>query len=191
MLYHFHSEHWVPEPLERVFHFFADPENLPRIMPPRQQARIELLQLVPPPPHAGGQPIEAIAGVGSEILLSLRPIPWKPVRILWRARILDFEWNRYFRDVQADGPLQSWTHRHEFEPSQRDGRQGTLIRDLVEYDPGFGPLGAIADALFLRHAFRSMFEYRKKAVERLLLPPNVQDQLRKVGEQLRKLKPNA
>jgi hypothetical protein len=27
-------EQWVPFPLERVFLFFADPRNLPRLMPP-------------------------------------------------------------------------------------------------------------------------------------------------------------
>jgi len=46
-------EVWVPFPLERVFRFFANPENLPRIMPPASGTRIEALRLV-----------RAIAGFG-------------------------------------------------------------------------------------------------------------------------------
>ncbi len=189
MLYHFQSKHWIPYPTDRVFHFFADPENLPRIMPRGQQARVEQLQLTPPRAHSGGQPVEGLAGTGTEILLSFHAVPWHPARILWRARIVGFEWNSMFRDVQVEGPLKSWIHTHHFLPSHRDGTDGTLIVDLVEYDPGFGLLGAFADAFLLRHALRSTFNYRNKATERLLLPLPVTDRLRKVGDQLRRLTP--
>jgi len=186
MLYHFVSEHWIAEPPDRIFHFFADPDNLPRIMRPSQQARIERVELVPPPPH-DRQPVEALAGTGSELYLSFRAVPWHSARILWHARIVEFEWNRYFRDVQVEGPMNYWTHRHEVEPSTCDGRDGTLVRDLVEYDPGFGVLGALGDALFIRHALRTVFNYRQQALKRLLVPPQVSENLRKLGEQLRRL----
>ncbi len=189
MIYHFQSKHWIPYATDRVFHFFADPENLPRIMPPVQQARLEQLELTPPAPHPGGMPIEALAGAGTRILLSFRLVPWHTARMLWLARIVAFEWNSMFRDIQIEGPMKSWTHTHHFLPSHREGMDGTLIVDLVEYDPGFGLLGAFADAFFVRHALRSMFNYRNKATERLLLPPQVSDQLRKVGDQLRRLAP--
>lgn len=187
MLYHFQSRRWVPFPVDRVFHFFADPENLPLIMPPSQQARLERIELVPPPPHPGGNPIEALAGAGSDMLVSFRALPWHPARIMWRARIVSFEWNSMFRDVQVEGPMKSWTHTHHFLTSHRNGQDGTLIVDLVEYDPGFGLFGAIADAFCIRHALRSTFNYRSQATERLLLPPDVSHQLRKVGDQLRRL----
>jgi hypothetical protein len=41
---------WVPFPVPRVFAFFCNPENLPRIMPAAADTRLERLQLVPPPP---------------------------------------------------------------------------------------------------------------------------------------------
>src|SRR6202044_3882434 len=40
---------WVPFPVTRVFAFFSSPENLPRLMPPETQTRIDRLQLVAPP----------------------------------------------------------------------------------------------------------------------------------------------
>jgi ligand-binding SRPBCC domain-containing protein len=186
MLYHFTSEHWVSSPVEHVFHFFADPDNLPRIMPPAQETRLEKVTRVPPPRHPSGLPVESIAGMGSEMVLTFRAVPLRR-RVSWRARIIEFEWNRHFRDFQVEGPMKFWTHRHEFETAQRDGHNGTLIRDRVEYDPGCGLLGVFGDAFVIRHALRTTFNYRKQVVERLLVPPQVSEQLKKVGEQLRRL----
>jgi ligand-binding SRPBCC domain-containing protein len=194
MIYHFNSEHWVSTPIDRVFQFFANPENLPRITPPAQEAKVEELHLTPPPRHPLGARISGIAGIGSEMLLTFRASRMLPGRVRWRARIVDFEWNRYFIDTQVKGPMEFWTHRHGFETSKRDGVEGTLIRDEIEYGPRFGPLGILGDAFFIRHGLRSTFEYRKQAVERLLpppekneLPPQIADKLRKVGEQLKRL----
>lgn len=44
----FEAEQWIAAPLPRVFAFFADPHNLPRIMPPRQGATLVTLKLLPP-----------------------------------------------------------------------------------------------------------------------------------------------
>ena len=45
MSYRLEFGQWVPYPLEEVFLFFADPRNLPRIMPPATGTRIEHLSL--------------------------------------------------------------------------------------------------------------------------------------------------
>lgn len=194
MIYHFNSEHWIPASIDRVFEFFAKPENLPRITPPAQGARLEEVHLISPPRRPLGLRSTGIAGIGSEMLLSFRASSFLPGRVRWRARIVDFEWNRYFIDTQVKGPMEFWTHRHGFASSDRDGAEGTLIHDEIEYGPGYGPLGILGDALFIRHSLRNTFEYRKKAVEQLLpgvdknaLPPQLADKLRKVGEQLKRL----
>jgi hypothetical protein len=72
---------WVPFPLERVFLFFANPENLPRIMPPSTNTRIEDLHLVSPPSLPGGTSVaQSLAGPGSEIVTSFRLAPPLPIR---------------------------------------------------------------------------------------------------------------
>jgi ligand-binding SRPBCC domain-containing protein len=78
-------EHWVQSPLERVFRFFADPCNLPRIMPPTSQTRIVRLELQPPLSVTDHN----LAGPGSRIVTSFRVFPWLPFRTLWIARITE------------------------------------------------------------------------------------------------------
>ena len=43
---------------------------------------------------------------------------------------------------------------------------GVFVDDVVEYELPFGPLGAIAHALFVRRQLRQIFDYRELAVER-------------------------
>ena len=54
MRHHFNAEQWLPYPVELVFAFFSNPENLPRQMPTWQKARIEEATFAPPPPHPPG-----------------------------------------------------------------------------------------------------------------------------------------
>jgi ligand-binding SRPBCC domain-containing protein len=161
-------ERWVPVPLDKVFGFFSNPANLPRIMPEELAAELVSVNLVPPTglPSNAGAPM---AGVGSEIVVSIRPIPALPLRTPWVARITEFEMNRRFADVQAKGPFKSWHHRHEFEAAARDGRNGTIVGDVLEYEVGLGWLGALAQRLFVGRQMQRTFEHRQRRLEQLLL----------------------
>ena len=72
MVHHAEFEQWLPRPLEEVFLFFANPQNMPRIMPAWMKVNLTALQLNPP---AGGS--APIAGPGSELLATFRPIPFR------------------------------------------------------------------------------------------------------------------
>ncbi len=161
------AEQWVPLPLRTVFAFFSDPNNLPKLMPPSQQVRIESLRLVAAPSSAGGA--VAAAGVGSEIVVSLRPIPFIPVRVQWTARIVDFAPEQRFADEQARGPFQRWLHRHEFQTDERDGHPGTLVRDVVEFDVGWGWIGEFMERLVIARQVRGTFRHRQQVLLPILL----------------------
>ncbi|HET7893776.1 MAG TPA: SRPBCC family protein [Candidatus Sulfotelmatobacter sp.] len=165
---HLQFGQWVPFSLERVFAFFSNPENLPRIMPAASQTRLIALNRMPAPAPLPGTSADKAAGVGSTIVTSFRVFPFLPLRATWIARITEFEWNHHFADVQNKGPFQSWHHRHEFAAEVRDGVAGTLVRDQVEYEVGFGPLGAIANAIFVRRQMQRTFAERQKVLPRLL-----------------------
>lgn len=160
-------EEWVPFALSGVFAFFSNPENLPRIMPATMGTRIDALHLLPPPAPSPDLTPPA-AGTGTVITTSFRLFPFLPVRAQWIARITEFEWNHHFADVQQKGPFKQWHHRHEFLQETRNGVNGTVVRDLIQYEVGFGPLGALADELFVKRQMRSMFALRRQALPRLL-----------------------
>lgn len=161
---------WVPFPVADVFLFFANPENLPRIMPPSTRTSIDELRLVPPEPRPGS-PLPAgimLAGRSSEIVTAFSLLPNLPLRRRWISRITEFEWNHHFVDVQIQGPFKSWTHRHEVRPEIRDGVAGTVVRDDVQYAIGFGPLEAIVQALFVGPQMRATFAFRQRVLPGLL-----------------------
>ncbi len=160
MAFQLEFEQWLAAPRDRVFAFFADPRNLPLISPPENDLRVLAAELVP---RDSGDP-------DLKVLISFRPFPSLPfIRRYWTALITDFETGKRFRDVRISGPFQAWEHWHEFESAARDGREGTLIRDRVRYEIGFGILGGLINTLFLRRTFRKMFAYRQRATEDLLV----------------------
>ena len=164
MPYQTQFEHWIAAPLEKVFAFFADPMNLPSIMPAWLDIRFEEAVIVPAPGV-----LAHFAGVGTRFVASYRALPFLPLRIQSEAKIVGFGLNQFFSDVQTKGPFRSWHHRHEFVAESRGGISGTRIRDRMEYEIGFEPLGRIVNALFVAPQMRRTFAYRQGAVERLLV----------------------
>jgi ligand-binding SRPBCC domain-containing protein len=169
----FQSEQWAPAPLGRVFAFFADPHNLPRIMPPAMGTKLVKLSLVPPRFPAGQVPPGTLrmAGAGTEMTVAFRVIPYFPVHERWVVSIREFSFNQYFQDVQKQGPFRRWQHTHSFESMLRGGMEGTLILDEVEYEVGFGAVGRALELLMFQQVFRSTFNYRKRALEKLFPAP--------------------
>ncbi len=157
-------ERWVPVAIDKVFLFFANPQNLPRIMPASTETRLTQLHLVPP----GGPDVESLAGVGSLIVTSFRILPFLPFRARWVARIVEFEWNHHFADVQESGPFKSFHHRHEFASEVRNGVTGTIVRDVIEYKVGFGLIGVLIEKLFIARALRRTFQHRQTVLPGLL-----------------------
>lgn len=159
---------WVPFSLPQVFAFFSNPQNLPRIMPAVTQTRIERLHLVPPPLPEHSSTGPQAAGIGTVIETSFRLFPFLPLRAPWIALIIEFERNHYFADIQQKGPFKRWHHRHEFMEETRQGIRGTLVRDVIEYEFGLGPLEALANSFLIEPKMRTMFAQRQKALPALL-----------------------
>jgi ligand-binding SRPBCC domain-containing protein len=168
MASHLLFEQWVPFPVEHVFAFFSNSQNLPRIMPASNATKLVVINRMPAPTPPEGAAGEHAAGVGSTIVTSFRVFPFLPVRAQWIARITEFEWNHHFADVQEQGPFKKWHHRHEFRSEIRGGVAGTMVRDVIDYEVGFGYLGAIANKLFLGRQMQSTFAQRQKVLLKLL-----------------------
>jgi len=161
MRHSFQTEQWLPYPRERVFAFFADPANLPPLMPGWQRARVErALYVAPPASSTGG----VAAGEGSLITISFRAIPWVPLRLEWDAYIVEFRWNDFFCDEQRRGPFKYFRHCHRV----RDERDGSIVSDAVEYELPLGWLGDLANGLVMKRQIRALFSYRQRMLPLLL-----------------------
>ena len=176
MRHTFQAEQWLPYSPEDVFAFFANPENLPRLMPAWQKARIEEAAFAPPPPRPpSAVPRRGIAaGAGTRLTLSFRPFPLSPVRIPWEAEISEFAWNDHFCDTQLRGPFMYWKHCHRITSASRPtgsdapSTPGSLLNDHVEYELPLGPLGNLANILLVRRQLASTFRFRHRRTAELL-----------------------
>ena len=167
------TSQWVPYPVELVFAFFANPGNLPHLMPKWQKAKIESSRIIPPPPRPLAADValrfqSPAAGANSEMVISFRPVPRLPFRVGWLARITEFEWNDHFCDEQIKGPFTMWRHCHRIVAEDRNGSPGTLIADELQYVAPLGPLGRIANVLFLERQMKATFAYRQERLAEIL-----------------------
>jgi ligand-binding SRPBCC domain-containing protein len=134
-------------PIDEAFAVFADARNLQAITPPWLHFRIT---------EAPDQLHE-----GALIAYRLR-VHGLPVR--WLTRIETWEPPHRFVDRQVRGPYELWHHTHEFEAAGG----GTVIRDRVRYRIGYGPLGSLAQRLFVRRDLDRIFDFRRAAIAGLL-----------------------
>ena len=168
MSYSQHFEQWLSNPVEDVFAFFANPDNLPLLMPLWQKARIDKSSIVPAP-RAGAtatSPAKA-AGAGTRLTLSFRLFPLSPIRVHWETEITEFSWDGHFCDRQISGPFAYWHHCHRMRGVDRGGIDMTLIADHVEYEVPFGPVGKFAHALLLRRQIAATFAFRQRQIARI------------------------
>jgi ligand-binding SRPBCC domain-containing protein len=166
MRHRFQTEQWLPFPGERVFSFFANPANLPPLMPRWQHARVEKINLVSPPfPSTAG----VAAGEGSLIRISFRPVPLLPLRLPWDAYIAEFRWNDFFCDEQRRGPFKYFRHCHRVRDESRESVAGAVVSDAVEYELPLSLLGDLANVLVVKRQIRALFAYRQRMLLKLLL----------------------
>jgi hypothetical protein len=140
-------EQRLPGAPAAVFGFFSDARNLEAITPPLLRFRV----LTPEP----------AMGAGALIRYGLRI---HGVPLSWLTQITEWEPPYRFVDEQLDGPYALWRHTHSFEAAGEE----TIMRDVVRYRIGFGPLGTLAHALVVRRDLDRIFDYRAERVPELL-----------------------
>lgn len=147
----------VPADLESVWEFFATPRNLNRLTPPEMHFTILFGADEPMYP---GQLIE----------YRVRLVPG--VVMHWLTEIVHVEPKRRFIDEQRFGPYAFWYHEHRFAPAP----EGTRVEDHVTYALPFGPLGELAQALWVRRQLEYIFDFRRRAIEEIFSQyPNAHD----------------
>ena len=79
------------------------------------------------------------------------------------AKVTHMEKPTVFVDIMVKGAFQSFTHTHQFV----EEKGGTLMIDTFEYRSPFGPIGIIADKLFLKKYMTDFIISRAKELKRI------------------------
>lgn len=150
----------LPAPLSRVWDFHEDVSRaLPALSPP--ESRVEIVSADVP------------VRVGSRIIISARsPLG---VRLRWVAKITGHRPPHHhadglraeFVDEQESGPFAAWRHEHMFEEV---APHTTRLIDRVTYRAPLGPLGILADHLFVRRQIVQMFRHRHEVLTQTFAP---------------------
>ena len=141
------QQQFIPASSTAVWEFFATPKNLNELTPP--DLRFEIRSELPPRMYAGQ-------------LIEYRISPLPGVWLRWLTEIRHVREGTYFVDEQRAGPYKFWYHEHHFAAVPG----GVMMTDRVTYEVGWGPLGWLAEKLWVRRQLEHIFAYRRQQVER-------------------------
>ncbi len=136
---HLHFSMKVKAPLEKVFEFGSNLDNLPKIQP----GYVKVLQG------------KGTHKVGSRfIILFIQGL----LPTLWFGKISDYKKNSHFTDISNLGLFKKWRHTHSFKGIPG----GTQIDDDVEYELWGGPLGKWLNRKYVKALLEKMYRGRQE-----------------------------
>ena len=145
--YYYNSESFFAKPVEEIFRFFSNAENLGLVTPPHLK-----FEIITP------LPIEMKKGALIEYRLKIHQIP-----LYWQTEITVWEPPFRFIDIQLKGPYRKWIHEHRFE---RVGNK-TKMSDQLEYAVPGGPLAPFINKIFVSKDVKKIFSYRKNKFQEI------------------------
>jgi ligand-binding SRPBCC domain-containing protein len=144
--YQFKKRLEIHAPVKEVWDFISSPKNLKTITPDYMGFEITTKNL----------PDKMYEGM----IIAYKVSPLLGIKTTWVTEITKVKENQYFVDEQRIGPYKMWHHQHFIKPT----KHGTLMSDIVSYQPPFGVLGKIANGLIIQKKLEEIFNYRTEAV---------------------------
>jgi ligand-binding SRPBCC domain-containing protein len=138
-------EQTLPQGIDDVFRFFADPRNLGELTPPWLHFRV-----------VGSSTPSIGEGTVIDYKLRIRGIPLR-----WRSVIRAWEPPLRFLDEQLVGPYRRWIHEHSFQDLGGKTRVGDRVRYSVRG-------GALVERFLVRPDVERIFDYREQRLRALL-----------------------
>jgi len=145
-VYSLYSKQKIPAPLEKVWQFFSDANNLLNVTPPHLNLKVTN--------KVFGEEVYA----GQVMTYKVRPLLNFPLS--WMTEITHVEPLKYFVDEQRKGPYKLWHHQHHF----RAIEGGVEMIDIVHYRLPFGPIGVIANSFVVKDELKKIFTYRYQKI---------------------------
>jgi ligand-binding SRPBCC domain-containing protein len=138
----------IDAPIEKVFHFHDDSQNLLRITPP--DTKVELLSATP-------------AGKGQRVVL--QTVQFGFFKSKWEVEITEYEPPVKIVDVQRKGPFGKWIQTRHF---KKISETQTEMTDHVEYELPAEHLTNFFAGRFVQHEIEKMFRHRQSKTKELL-----------------------
>lgn len=142
----FEKETFIEAPQETVFAFHELDDAFERLVPPWEP--VSIIQRAD------------ISQVGSQAIIEQKIFGL--IRQKWVAEHTKYDPPNMFEDVQISGPFKKWIHRHIVEASGK----GAVLRDEIEFDPGYSFVGEIGAKLVIFPKLEKMFEYRHQETKK-------------------------
>lgn len=147
--YQLYKEQVLQTSVEEAWNFISSPKNLKKITPDYMGFDI-ISNNLPEKMYPG-------------MIIEYKVSPVFNIKTQWVTEITQVKEHSFFIDEQRIGPYKLWHHQHILEPQHN----GTLMKDIISYQPPFGFMGALANTLFIRKQLEEIFEYRFKSLDML------------------------
>jgi len=148
-LYTLTTKQKIPASQEEVWDFISSPGNLKNITPGYMGFEVTSKDL----------PEKMYPGM----IITYKVSPFLRIKMTWVTEISQVKELEYFVDEQRIGPYKLWHHLHQI--TSIEG--GVLMRDIINYSPPFGFMGALANSLFIHKQLKEIFDFRKRKVEEI------------------------
>lgn len=148
-IFQFKREQVFTASAQVIWDFISSPANLKHITPPYMGFDITTPNL----------PDKMYPGM----MISYRVRPILGIPLTWVTEITHVNDGVYFVDEQRMGPYKIWHHEHQLEIINNQVK----MTDMIMYAPPLGPLGAVANRLFIRRQLEEIFDYRRQVLHKL------------------------
>ena len=109
----------------------------------------------------------AIAGLTSGLIGSGQKVTWKGrhfgVEITHTSSITKYEFPNHFQDCMVQGAFHRFCHDHYFE----DSSESTTMKDVMEFEAPWGPLGSLIERIVLKRHMRDLLQRRNECRRRV------------------------
>lgn len=146
-VYQIREEQLFHAGLDELWDFISSPANLKEITPPYMGMEITSEQL----------PEKMYPGM----MISYHLRPLLGIRMPWLTEITQVREPWYFVDEQRVGPYALWHHEHGLVEEE----EGVRMSDIITYRLPMGPLGDLAQQLFVRKQLKGIFDFRRAILE--------------------------
>jgi ligand-binding SRPBCC domain-containing protein len=144
------TEQNIPISLNEAWDFFSSPLNLAKITPNDMKFVVTSDYTADTKMYAG-------------MIITYILSPLLGIKMNWMTEITHVDDKKYFVDEQRFGPYALWHHQHHF----KEINGGVQMTDLLHYAIPYGPIGTLANAVFVKGKVEQIFDYRTKAIEEL------------------------